>query len=84
MVRCICLLIAAAALIAPGCAQRQPDRREALKPEEEERYPGLEVNPPDVYEYMEQPKDTENASEEMSRSDVRDTQAASRPKTPAQ
>ena len=39
-----------------GCGDSTPDRREALRPEEQDpRYPGLEVNPPDIYEYMEKP-----------------------------
>lgn len=56
MLRSLCICAVAIALRAGGCADTPPDRREALKPEEKEpRYPGLEVNPPDVYEYMQTP-----------------------------
>jgi len=59
----IFLSIVIFALAPAGCGEHTPDRREALKPEEKEpRYPGLEVNPPDVYEYMEAPADVGNAS----------------------
>jgi len=52
----IFLCIVIFALVLAGCGEHTPDRREALKPEEKDpRFPGLEVNPPDVYEYMEVP-----------------------------
>lgn len=56
MLRSLCIFTVAVALLLIGCADTPPDKREALKPEEKEpRYPGLEVNPPDVYEYMQTP-----------------------------
>ena len=62
MLRSLCICTVAALLIS-GCTDTQPDRREALKPEENEpRYPGLEINPPDAYEYMRTPAGIKRAT----------------------
>jgi len=55
MLRVFHIIMFVLSLVLAGCSEHTPDRREALRPEEARRFPGLEVNPPDTYEYMELP-----------------------------
>jgi len=52
-------------LIAAGCAETAPDRREAEAPEIEREFPGLEVNPPDTYRYMQRPDEADDEARQL-------------------